>query len=385
MPALVYDREKYTWETSRGLMIEDVSSPELDVGADYRDASKVLIKPMYTGFCGSDRGIWYRRAFKDMIYGSLDQEHKDVRVIGHEVLGRIVEVGKQVTRDYGLRPGDVVTTESHIICGVCYQCRIGDTHVCADDKIIGISTDGCFAPLVKLPASSLWPTNLKAIRPEVAAIQEPFGNAVHACTKVNVRGKSVAIIGCGAIGLFAIVIARALGAHKIIAIEPLERNRRMAERLGADVTMAPSVDAQGFIADVGLRAEVRKLTDGNGADVALEMSGANAAVNNAIACVRRGGDVILFGLKAGPAVIEHFDRLIVDGISLHSVIGRRIWETWHITRNLLESRDPNIHDLVWEVILNNGEGTVIDFGSFETNSFENAMNEHPKVIFKFEE
>jgi threonine 3-dehydrogenase len=101
--------------------------------------------------------------------------------------------------------------------------------------------------------------------------------------------------------------------------------------------------------------------------------------------VRRGGDVILFGLKSGPAVIEKFDRLIVDGISLHSVIGRRIWETWHITKNLLESRDPNIHDLVWEVILNKGEGTIVDFNDFDQKKFEQAITDHPKVILKFPE
>ena len=107
-------------------------------------------------------------------------------------------------RDIGLRPGDIVSAESHIVDDTCYQCRVGDKHVCATAQIIGISLDGCFSELVKLPAKTLWPTDLRKIRPEVAALQEPFGNAVHACTKVNLRGQSVAIIGLGTIGLFAV-------------------------------------------------------------------------------------------------------------------------------------------------------------------------------------
>lgn len=385
MSALVYDRKRDPWEGSRGLRVEEVERPKIDAVKDYRDDATVLIKPLFAGFCGSDRGIWFRRAFKDMIYSSLDQDHRELRVIGHELFGRVVDVGKQARREFGLEPGDLVSAESHIICGVCHQCLIGETHVCADDKIIGISRDGCFAPYVKLPARSLWRTNADRIRPEVAAIQEPFGNAVHACTKVNLRGKAVAIIGCGTIGLFAICIARALGARQVIAIEPSEKNRNLAHRLGADATLAPSADAQGYIHDPNLYASVRALTRGVGVDVALEMSGANSAMNNAIAAVRRGGDVILFGLKSGPAVIEKFDRLIVDGISMHSVIGRRIWETWHITRNLLENREPNIHDLIFDVILNGGKETIVPFEEFEKESFEKAINDHPKVLLKFRE
>ena len=100
--------------------------------------------------------------------------------------------------------------------------------------------------------------------------------------------------------------------------------------------------------------------------------------------MRRGGDVILFGLKSGDAVIEDLDRVIVDGVSLHSVAGRRIFETWHITRNLLESRDPNIHDLIYDVILNGGQGTVVDFRRFEPASFEERIREFPKVLLQFQ-
>jgi threonine 3-dehydrogenase len=385
MQALVYDRTRDPWEQSKGLRAEDVSAPVLDEKHDYRDATMALVKPRFAGFCGSDRGIWFRRAFKEMIYESLDQESRDVRVIGHELFGEVVAVGQSAARELGLKPGDTVSTESHIICGSCYQCRVGDTHVCADNKIIGISTDGCFAELVKLPARMLWPTDTKKIRPEVAALQEPFGNAVYACTKVNLRGKRVAILGCGTIGLFAVAVAKALGARHVIGVEPMPTHVDMAKRLGADEVLIPkSTDGSVYEHDPALRDRVRALTDGTGVDVALEMSGQNASVNNAIASVRRGGDVILFGLKSGDAVIEDLDRVIVDGVSLHSVVGRRIWETWHITRNLLESRDPNIHDLVYDVILNRGQGTIVDFRRFDTGQFEDRITHHPKVLLRFE-
>jgi len=208
---------------------------------------------------------------------------------------------------------------------------------------------------------------------------------VHACTKVNLRGKRVAIVGCGTIGLFAVAIARAMGANYIIGVEPMENHAEMARRLGADVVLRPAKNAgdKPHASDRELTEQIRKHTDGVGVDVALEMTGINSSVNNAIHAVRRGGDVILFGLKSGDAVIENFDRLIVDGISLHSVIGRRIFETWHITRHLLESRDPNIHDLIWEVILNRGQGTMIDFKDYDQAAFQQAISTYPKVVIRY--
>ncbi|MCA9592243.1 MAG: zinc-binding dehydrogenase [Myxococcales bacterium] len=389
MRALVYDREKDPWEESRGLRMEEVPKITLDERTDYHDRSRVLVKPRYVGFCGSDRGIWFRKAFKDMILGSLDNESKALRepknqrVIGHELFGEVVAVGSDAKRSYGLEVGDFVAAESHIYCGVCYQCRVGDAHVCADDLIIGISYDGAFGDYVKLPAQVIWRTDTSKIRPEVAAIQEPFGNAVHACTKVNLRGKRVAIVGCGTIGLFAVAIARALGASMIIGVEPVAVHADMARRLGADAVLTPGDSPDGYSHDPDLAAHIEKLTDGVGVDVVLEMSGLNSSVNNAIHCVRRGGDVILFGLKSGDAIIESFDRVIVDGIAMHSVIGRRIPETWHITRHLLESRDPNIHDLIWEVILNRGDGPIVEFDKYDKNAFEERIQTFPKVVLKF--
>ena len=384
MWALTFDKAREDWATSTGLVRERVPRPVLAEPA-HADGTFVIIKVKYAGFCGSDRGIWWRKAFGDMILDSLDGEGKTTRVVGHELLGEIVEVGDRVGSKYGYTVGDIVSTESHIVCGTCHQCRLGQSHVCARDAIIGISQDGCFAEYVKLPAKALWPTDLAMIRPEVAAIQEPFGNAVHACQVRDLRGKSVAILGCGTIGLFAILIARGMGASKIIGVEPNPHHAELARRLGCDEVLTPAAatgDAS-HKADPALREAVLELTDGIGVDVAMEMAGFNSSLNNAIKICRRGGDVVLFGVKSGDSHIEDFHGVVMDGIQMHGVVGRQIFGTWKITRSLLETHTNGIQDAVWNVILNKGEGTLIDIQSFERESFEAAIRRHPKVVIRF--
>jgi threonine 3-dehydrogenase len=384
MWALTFDKAREDWATSTGLVRERVPRPVLAEPA-YADGTFVIIKVKYAGFCGSDRGIWWRKAFGDMILDSLDGEGKTKRVVGHELLGEIVEVGDRVVSKYGYKVGDIVSTESHIICGTCHQCRLGQSHVCARDKIIGISQDGCFAEYVKLPAKALWPTDLGQIRAEVAAVQEPFGNAVHACQVRDLRGKSVAILGCGTIGLFAILIARGMGASKIIGIEPNAHHADLARRLGCDEVLTPAtvVGEGSHLSDPALRQAVMDLTDGIGVDVAMEMAGFNSSLNNAIKICRRGGDVVLFGVKNGDCIVEDFHRVVMDGIQMHGVVGRQIFGTWEITRSLLETRANGIQDAVWEVILNNGEGTLMDIESFDRETFETAIKTHPKVVIRF--
>jgi threonine 3-dehydrogenase len=383
MWALTYDSATDPWESTRGLWKREVDRPELDEVRDPDDAARVIVKLRYAGFCGSDRGIWFRRAFGDMIRDSLARDGKTTRIVGHELLGEVIAMGSRAASETRARVGDIVTTESHQICGRCYQCTHGDTHVCADDKIIGISTDGCFAEYAKIPAKTLWPVDLARIRPEVAAIQEPFGNAVHCAQQIDLRGKRIAIFGCGTIGLFLIAIARGMGAREIIGIEPYEPNAKLAKRLGADHVLAPSTDAKGYAHDDAIVRKVRELTDGVGVDVSFEMAGPNSSVNNAIAVARRGGHVVFFGLKSGDFTIEKFDRVIMNGLQLHGVVGRRIFETWEITRKLLESREPNVHDQVWDVILNRGDGTIVDFATFDRERFEQALHDHTKVVLKF--
>lgn len=354
-------------------------------GVDDADRSSVIIKVKYAGFCGSDRGIWWRKAFGDMIGGSLIEERKTTRIVGHELLGEIVVVGSRVTEKYGYVPGDIVSTESHIICGVCHQCRVGDSHVCAKDKIIGISLDGCFAEYLKLPAKALWKTDLTKIRPEVAAVQEPFGNAVHACQATDLRGKTVAIMGCGTIGLFAILIARGMGATKIIGVEVDPKHAEMARKLGCDAVLTPNPPppGQSHASDPALRQAIRDLTEGVGVDVALEMAGFTSSMNNAIKAVRRGGHVVLFGVKNGDAVVEDVHRIVMDGIQLHGIVGRQIFGTWEITKRLLEDKSNGIQDAIWNVILEQGVDTIVDIRDWEKSSFEGMISRHPKAVIRF--
>lgn len=386
MKCLVYDKSSMPWDKSRGFVRKEMPTPVLDENRNPDDGENVLVKVIYAGFCGSDRGIWNRAAFKGMIFDSLKREKNTTRIIGHEMVGEIIAVGSKVPARYGYAAKDIVSTESHIICGSCYQCHIGQTHICSQDVIIGIGRDGCFAEYIKLPANVLWPTDPRKIKMKVAALQEPFGNAVHACTTADLRGKTVAVFGCGTIGLFVIMVARALGATRVIGIEPMASNLEKARLLGADELIHVDLSKgapHGWKADKDIVAQVRESCGGIGADVTMEMAGFNSSVNNAIASTRRGGEVILFGLKQGNFHIQNFDRLIVNGITLHSVIGRRIFETWYTARNLLEDRTNGIQDKISEVILGGGDDAVMHIDEFTPEAFEEKLAAWPKPIIQF--
>ena len=387
MKALVLDISRDDWETTTGMTIKDVAKPELDEPRQPADSNQCIIKPLYTGFCGSDKSIWFRHAFKEMLFDSRDQEDKNYRICGHELLGEIVEAGSYSQSHYGYKPGDIVSTESHIFCGRCHQCKIGDAHVCSDHLIIGISTDGCFAEQVKLPAKELWKTDLDKIRPEVAAIQEPLGNAVHACSRVDLRGKTVAIFGCGTIGLFTILVARAMGASTIIGIDPEKANLKLAEQLGIDSTLQVFTDLSEKSSpapDLEIADKIKQQCFGEGVDVAFEMSGSNQALNTAIASTRAGGDIILFGLSSGDYSLTEFQNIILYGKSMHSVVGRKVFQTWYITSNLLMSKGHSLQDKIYDVILNRGQGTLFPFKDFDPTQFEKAITTHPKIVLKYD-
>lgn len=377
MVALTFDSSREKWGESTGFVKEKVEQPSLES----QERDQVLIKVLYAGFCGSDRGIWWRKAFGDMISESLIEENQTKRIIGHELLGEVMAIGADVTR---VKIGDVVTAESHLACGMCLQCLNGELHVCANDKIIGISHDGCFAEVVKLPAKCLWPTNIDKIRPEVAAVQEPFGNAVHACQATDLRGKTVVIIGCGTIGLFAILIAKGMGAARVIGVEIDPEHTRMAKELGCDMVFTPSppLKDKPHAADPKLVADIIEATEG-GVDVAFEMVGHNSALNNAIKMTRRGGHVIMFGVRNGDVILEDYHRVVMNGLTLHGVVGRRIFDTWETTRALLENHSNQIQKKIYEIILSEGKGTIIHIDDWEKESFEKVIQRYPKPIIKF--
>ncbi len=363
----------------------DVETPILDEKKASKDANSVIIKVRFAGVCGSDKGIWGRTAFGEQILHSLKAEGKKRRIIGHEFCGNITATGADVKKKFGLKPGDFVSCESHVVCNQCYQCRRGQKNVCTREKILGISYDGCFAEYIKVPAHIVWKTDKKKIRPEVAAVQEPFGNAVHAASKANLKNQTVVIFGLGPIGLFLLLAARGLGAKKIIGVEPNPKTIAMAKKLGIDavIKLPPKkIKEHDHAHDPAVVKQIFKLTGGIGADVSFEMSGFNSSVNNAVMSTRRGGDVILFGIKSGDFVLENYNQLIVRGQTLHAVIGREVFGTWQTTRRLLENRKNGIQDKIWKVILDRGRGTILPIAGYTPAKFERLLAEHPKFLIK---
>lgn len=399
MKALVFDKAKNNWNASRGFDLVDVPKPGI------KNTDDVIIKVHYAGVCGSDKGIWYRTAFRDQILNSIDAENeplsasatlgalsprqervirkKSYRIIGHEFFGEIVELGSEAAKKFKLKKGDFVSCESHVVCNECYQCLRGEKNVCTNEKILGISHDGGFAEYAKVPAHVVWQTDTAKIRPEIAAVQEPFGNAVHAASKVDLKDKTIAIFGLGPIGLFLLLIAKGIGAKEIIGVEPNPVSQEMAKKLGIDYIIPLKSENQSPKHDSEVVEEIMRITNGVGADVSFEMAGFNNSLNNAIFATRRGGEVILFGIKTGDFILEDYNRLIVRGLTLHAVIGRQIWKTWETTRTLLENPKNKIQEQIYRVILNEGRGTILPISEYTKERFEKMITEHPKILLQF--
>jgi threonine 3-dehydrogenase len=183
----------------------------------------------------------------------------------------------------------------------------------------------------------------------------------------------VAVFGCGTIGLFSILIARAMGARKIIGIEPNAKNKQKALDCGADKVIDPSDKSA---------EEVKAFFEGCGADYCLEMSGFPSSLQQAIKGARRGGHVALFGLSSGDVTIPQFEELITAGKRLHAIVGRRCFSTWEITKQLLEDKTNGIQDQVWKHVLEEGKGTILPLTEFTPELFERNLSEHPKTLVK---
>jgi len=392
--ALTFDVEKDGWEKSRGFVLRDVPMPVLDEKNNPEDALSVILKIRYAGVCGTDRGLWYRQAFKELLHRSLKNEGKTLRILGHEFVGQIVERGSMVDRLYNdldeknpvkIEVGALASGDSHVTCGRCYQCRIGEAHVCLNEAILGISIDGIFAEYVKIPAKNLWAVDERRVRPEIASIYDPFGNAVHASTVVDMRGQRVAVFGCGPVGMFTILLAQRFGAAKIIAVDVNEANLKMAKELGAHETIliGKNKKEHDYDADSEVIDRIMELTYGKGVDISMEMAGPASSLNNCILAARRGGHVIAFGIKDGAMTIPNFSpNVVVRGLTIHGIIGREIFKTWQIAQRMLSDKANGIQDAIWNVILKKGEGTILPMANFTPDSFEKSMNAHPKILFK---
>jgi len=292
-----------------GLTLKEIPAPKMGAG-------DVLIRVKRVGLCGTDLHIYHWNHWAEgRIHPPL--------VIGHEFSGVVEETGPFVT---GFAAGDKVTAEGHIACGACFQCRTGLAHICRRVKIIGVDRDGAFADLVVMPAGNVWRIDPQ-ISLDVAALHDPLGNAFHTVMSTDVRGKRVLVLGCGPIGLFCIGIAKASGAARIIASEVSENRLAMAGRMGAHRTLNPLKES---VAKVVLDE-----TDGEGADVVLEMSGNVDAVKQALRAARDGGDVSLLGLPNEEVSIDVTRDVIFKGITLRGIVGRRMYDTWYQMRSFL--------------------------------------------------
>lgn len=293
---------------------------------------EVLVRVEAASVCGTDLHIWKwdewaRRRVRPPV------------TLGHEFAGTVVEVGERVEH---VKPGDYVSAESHITCGLCFYCRTGQAHLCPRTQILGIDRDGAFAEYVVIPEKVVWHNDRRRIPPHIATLQEPFGNAVYATLYQDITGQSVAIMGCGPIGLFSVAIARAAGAAYVYAVDPIDYRRSLAQRMGATAVFDPN-DREG---DSDLVARLIEANEGYGIDVVLEMSGAPAAINNSFRAVRNGGTVVLFGIPAKAVEIEVAQNLIFKNLTVRALNGRKIFETWYKTRWLLEHKVVDLEPLV---------------------------------------
>lgn len=306
----------------RGVRIETVPVPSIG-------PNDVLLKVEATSICGTDLHIYEWNHW-------AESRISTPRIPGHEFCGEVVAAGENVR---SLRPGDFVSGESHVSCGHCYQCLTGQRHICANLKIMGVELDGSFAEYVRLPAVSAWKTSRK-LPPEVACIQEPFGNAVHTAMSAHLTSANVLVTGSGPIGLFAVAIARAAGARSVTATDINDYRLELARRNGATHTLNPAKE------DIVRR--VLEITNSVGADVVLEMSGNPKAIEQAFDSLRPGGEVCMLGLPDGPVNLDLNRAVIFKAAIVRGITGRKMWETWHQTAAFLEGGIIDVSSVITE-------------------------------------
>jgi len=289
-------------------------------------AGEVLLKMEAASICGTDLHLyewdaWAREVLTPPI------------VLGHELAGRVVGTGAGVSR---VREGDLVGVESHLVDWTCTQCRAGNQHLCRNLRVIGAHVDGGFAEYTVIPAVNAIESN--GLDPAVVALQEPMGNAVHAAFVEPIEGRSVAVTGCGPIGLLAVGVARAAGAALVIATDTEPYRLELATRMGAQLAL----DARA--PDTVER--ILAATGGDGVEVVLEMSGAAAALQQSLDFITRGGRISLLGIFSEPTRLDLSEHVIQRGLRLYGVYGRRIYDTWERTQALLRSGTLDVTPII---------------------------------------
>jgi threonine 3-dehydrogenase len=277
----------------------------------------VKIRVLRTGICGTDLHIL---AWDDWAAGAVDAP----LVAGHEFCGEVVAVGADV-RDVAV--GDVVSGEGHVVCGTCRNCRAGRRHLCIRPSSLGVNRDGAFAEYVVLPESNVW-VHRGGIDPELGAIFDPFGNAVHTALSFPLVGEDVLITGAGPIGLMAAAVCRHVGARFVVITDVSPYRLQLARTMGVDLALDVSAEsisgAQGRLGMV------------EGFDVALEMSGHPSALPDVLANLNHGGRIAMLGLPARPIEID-WAKVVTHMITIKGIYGREMFETWYAMSAMLRS------------------------------------------------
>jgi threonine 3-dehydrogenase len=296
-------------EAGPGLRLRDL--PEPTVGRD-----DLLIKVLRTGICGTDLHIraydgWAQRAIRPPL------------ILGHEFVGEVVKAGANVTE---INVGDLVSGEGHLVCGQCRNCLAGRRHLCSRTIGLGVARDGAFAEYVALPASNAW-VHRQPVDLDVAAIFDPFGNAVHTALSFPVIGEDVLITGAGPIGIMAAAVVRHAGARHVVITDVSDYRLDLARRIGVSLALN--------VAEDSIEEAQRRLGLREGFDVGLEMSGNPDALRDMIANMTHGGHIAMLGLPSREFAVD-FSRIVTSMITLKGVYGRQIFETWYAMSVLLE-------------------------------------------------
>jgi len=299
---------------------------EIDMPKPGPDA--VMVKVLATSICGTDLHIfewneWARSRIKNL-----------PQVMGHELCGEIVELGRNVKN---LKKGTIISAETHIACGHCLLCHTGNAHICVNGSIFGVDIDGVFAEYAVVPASNAWVLDEK-IPKDYASIMEPLGNAVHTVLAGDITGQNVLVTGCGPIGLMSIAVARICGATQIFATEINDYRIELAGKVGADCVLNPKTD--------DIVNHIKKETDGLGVDVVLEMSGNPEAIRQAFQALRPGGRYSILGIPDEPMEIDLGKDIIFKYATVQGINGRLMFSTWYKTSRFLSSGRLDLEPII---------------------------------------
>lgn len=288
---------------------------------------EILVKVKATSICGTDAHIynwdeWAASRIRPPV------------IFGHEFAGEVVQVGGQVKR---IGVGDFISAETHIPCGHCFQCLTGKQHICQNLKILGVDTNGCFAEYVAIPEVCAW-KNDKSIPPEIASVQEPFGNAAYTVMESEVSAKIIAIMGDGPIACFATGIARAVGAAQIFAVGEFPYRVNLLKKMGADVVLS--------ILTHDPVKEIMNATSDEGVDVVLEMTGVQAAIDSGFKVLKKGGTFTAFGIPSSKIEFDLANGVVFKGAKIIGINGRLMFDTWFQLSNLLKYKKVDVSPVI---------------------------------------